>query len=88
LPRSQGGRVAPQVIRGAKQREVDDAAAQTEADARATAWEEVNQMATETAVWVPWSWDEDLLVFSEDAVNAYYHSFATTIDWVNTGVQQ
>ena len=52
------------------------------------AWQEVNKQATETAVWVPWSWDEDLLPYSSNAVNAYYQTFTTTIDWVNVGVSQ
>ena len=67
---------------------IDDAAAETDPQARDEAWQEVNKMATETAVWVPWSWDEDILVFSEDAVNAYYHTYTTTIDYVNVGVSQ
>ena len=67
---------------------IDEAAAETETEARDQAWQEVNQMATETAVWVPWSWDEDILPYSENAVNAYYQTFTTTIDWVNVGVRQ
>ncbi|HEV2755194.1 MAG TPA: ABC transporter substrate-binding protein [Actinomycetota bacterium] len=65
---------------------IDDAAATADPDARATAWEEVNRYATEQAYWVPWSWDEDLLPFSPDAVNAYYHYNYSLIDWPNVGV--
>jgi peptide/nickel transport system substrate-binding protein len=67
---------------------IDEAAAETDPAARDTAWQEVNKMATETAVWVPWSWDEDILPYSENAVNAYYLTFTTTVDWVNVGVKE
>ncbi|MFN2587315.1 MAG: ABC transporter substrate-binding protein [Actinomycetota bacterium] len=65
---------------------IDDAAATSDPDERATKWEEVNRYATEQAYWVPWSWDDDLLPFSEDAVNAYYHYNYALIDWPNAGV--
>jgi peptide/nickel transport system substrate-binding protein len=67
---------------------IDKAAAETDPAARDQAWQEVNKQATETAVWVPWSWDEDILPYSSNAVNAYYQTFTTTIDWVNVGVSQ
>jgi peptide/nickel transport system substrate-binding protein len=69
-------------------RAIDEAAAETEPGARDAAWQEVNKMVTESAVWVPWSWDEAILPFSDKAVNAYYHSYVTTIDWVNVGVRE
>ncbi|MFN2488951.1 MAG: ABC transporter substrate-binding protein [Actinomycetota bacterium] len=66
---------------------IDEAAAEADPEARNEAWQEVNKMATDTAVWVPWSWDEDVIPFSPDAVNAYHHTFTTLIDWVNVGVR-
>ena len=65
---------------------IDEAAAIIDPQERARAWQEVNKMVTESAAVVPWSWDEDILPYSENAVNAYYHTFTTTIDWVNVGV--
>ena len=67
---------------------IDDAAALVDPDEREAAWQEVNKMVTESAVVVPWSWDEDILPYSSNAVNAYYQTFTTTIDWVNVGVRQ
>jgi hypothetical protein len=67
---------------------IDRAAAEVEPAARDRAWKEVNRAVTETATTVPWSWDEDILPYSADAVNAYYQTFTTTIDWVNVGVRQ
>jgi peptide/nickel transport system substrate-binding protein len=67
---------------------IDEASAIVNPEERDAAWQEVNRTATEAAVWVPWSWDEDVLPYSEDAVNAYYLTFTTTIDWVNVGVAQ
>jgi peptide/nickel transport system substrate-binding protein len=69
-------------------RMIDQAAAEVEPAARDRAWKEVNRAVTETATTVPWSWDEDILPYSADAVNAYYQTFTTTIDWVNVGVRQ
>lgn len=66
---------------------IDEAAATSDPTERAAKWEEVNRYATEQAYWVPWSWDEDLLPFSEDAVNAFYHFNYSLIDWPNVGVQ-
>ncbi len=66
---------------------IDDAAATADPAERAAKWEEVNRYVTEQAYWVPWSWDEDLLPFSPDAVNAYYHLNYSLIDWPNAGVQ-
>lgn len=66
---------------------IDEAAATADPTERAAKWEEVNRYATEQAYWVPWSWDEDLLPFSEDAVNAFYHYNYSLIDWPNVGVQ-
>ena len=67
---------------------IDEAAAEIDLAARDKAWQEVNKMATELAVQVPWTWDEDILPYSANAVNAYYLTFTTTIDWVNVGVRQ
>ncbi len=67
---------------------IDKAAAETDPAARDAAWQEVNKQATETAVWVPWTWGEAILPYSENAVGAYYHTYLTTIDWVNVGVQE
>lgn len=66
---------------------IDEAAGTADPTERAAKWEEVNRYATEQAYWVPWSWDEDLLPFSEDAVNAIYHYNYSLIDWPNVGVQ-
>ncbi|HYO60489.1 MAG TPA: ABC transporter substrate-binding protein [Actinomycetota bacterium] len=66
---------------------IDDAAGTADPTERAAKWEEVNRYATEQAYWVPWSWDEDILPFSEDAVNVYYHYNYSLIDWPNVGVQ-
>jgi peptide/nickel transport system substrate-binding protein len=66
---------------------IDDAAATADPTERAAKWEEVNRYATEQAYWVPWSWDEDILPFSEDAVNVFYHYNYSLIDWTNVGVQ-
>lgn len=65
---------------------IDEAAATSDPTERAAKWEEVNRYATEQAYWVPWSWDEDLLPFSEDAVNAFYHYNYSLIDWPNAAV--
>ncbi|MDQ3953364.1 MAG: ABC transporter substrate-binding protein [Actinomycetota bacterium] len=67
---------------------IDDAAATADATERAAKWEEVNRYATEQAYWVPWSWDEDIMPYSEDAVNVYYHYNYSLIDWPNVGVRQ
>lgn len=68
-------------------RMIDEAASTSDPTERAAKWEEVNRYATEQAYWVPWSWDDDLMPFSEDAVNAYYHYNYALIDWPNVGVQ-
>ena len=66
---------------------IDEAAATSDPTERAAKWEEVNRYATEQAYWVPWSWDEDILPYSEDAVNVFYHYNYSLIDWTNVGVQ-
>ncbi len=45
-------------------------------------------MATDLAVWVPWSWDKETIIQSGDLVNPIYLTFVSHIDWVNVGIQQ
>lgn len=66
---------------------IDEAASLTPGDERTAAWENANQLATESAVWVPWSWDESTIIYSEDLVNAIYNTFFAHVDWVAVGVQ-
>ncbi len=65
---------------------LDEASALTDPDERIAKWEEANHAVSELAVIIPWSWDEDIVVFSPKAVGPYYHSFYNSIDWVNVGV--
>ncbi|HVF53599.1 MAG TPA: ABC transporter substrate-binding protein [Actinomycetota bacterium] len=65
---------------------IDAAARLTDPEERDSAWSDVNKQASELGVWVPWSWDSDIVVFSEHAVGAYYHTFYNAIDWVNVGI--
>ena len=66
---------------------IDEATALTPGDERTAAWENANQLATESAVWVPWSWDESTIIYSEDLVNPIYSTFFAHVDWVAVGVQ-
>lgn len=66
---------------------IDEAAAELPGDERTAAWESANQLATESAVWVPWSWDESTIIYSEDLVNPIYNTFFAHVDWVAVGVQ-
>lgn len=67
---------------------IDEAAATPPGPEQTAAWEEANRYATETAVWIPWSWDEEVLLESGDLVNAYYLGFHSHVDWVNLGVEE
>jgi peptide/nickel transport system substrate-binding protein len=67
---------------------IEDASATPPGDERIAAWEEANRMATELAVWVPWSWDEETLIYSEGLVNPIYNTFFAGIDWISVGVTQ
>ncbi|HVL64842.1 MAG TPA: ABC transporter substrate-binding protein [Actinomycetota bacterium] len=68
--------------------EAIDRAAGLTGDDRIEAWEEANRLATESAVWVPWSWDNETIIFSENLVNPIYNTFFSHIDWVVVGVEQ
>ena len=65
---------------------IDEATATPPGADQTTAWEEANRYATESGVWVPWSWDEEVILESGDLVNAYYLGFVSHVDWVNLGV--
>lgn len=65
---------------------IDTAAATPPGDEQTAAWEEANRYATETGVWIPWSWDEEIILESGNLVNAYYLGFHSHLDWVNVGV--
>ncbi|MBE3074113.1 MAG: ABC transporter substrate-binding protein [Actinobacteria bacterium] len=53
---------------------------------RDTAWEEANRLATESGAWVPWTWDNETIIYSENLVNPIYNTFFSHIDWVVVGV--
>jgi peptide/nickel transport system substrate-binding protein len=55
---------------------------------RIDAWTEVNRTATETGAWVPWTWDNETIIYSENLVNPIYNTFFSHIDWINVGVTQ
>ena len=65
---------------------IAEAAAMPPGAERVAAWEEANRYATETAVWVPWSWDKETLIYSPDLINPIYNTFFSHIDWVVAGV--
>lgn len=66
---------------------IDEAAASPLGDEQTTAWEEANKYATETGVWIPWSWDNENIPFSsENIANVYYFGFHSHVDWVNTAI--
>jgi peptide/nickel transport system substrate-binding protein len=67
---------------------VAEAAAETDPQAAADLWEEVNRLATETAAWVPWSWDESSIVLGPRLKNAGYLQFLAQIDWVNASLKR
>ena len=65
---------------------IESASSSPLGDEQTTAWEEANRYATETGVWIPWSWDTSTIVYSENLVNPYYLGFISHVDWVNAGV--
>jgi len=65
---------------------IEEASAAPLGEEQTAAWEAANRYATETAVWVPWSWDNETIIFSENLVNPYYLGFHSHVDWVNAGV--
>ena len=67
---------------------IDDAIASPPGEEQTAAWEAANKYATETGVWVPWTWDNVTQLYSERLVNAYYFSFTAGIDWVNVGIDE
>lgn len=54
---------------------------------RDTAWEEANRLATESGAWVPWTWDNETIIYSANLVNPIYNTFFSHIDWVVAGVK-
>lgn len=54
---------------------------------RVTAWEEANRLATESGAWVPWTWDNETIIYSDNLVNPIYNTFFSHIDWVVAGVK-
>ena len=65
---------------------IDAAAEQSDPAAAKTAWEEANRYATETGVWIPWSWDESVLIYAESVLNPIYLGFNSHVDLANIGV--
>jgi peptide/nickel transport system substrate-binding protein len=66
---------------------IDEAASLT-GDERVAKWEEANRAATESAVWVPWSWDKETIMHSEAVVNPIYNTFFSHLDWVVMGIDE
>ncbi|MEA2499363.1 MAG: hypothetical protein QOH26_1768, partial [Actinomycetota bacterium] len=62
---------------------IDAAIAETDPVAAKPLWEEANRIATETAAWIPWSWDESAIMLGPDLRGAHYLPFLAQIDWVN-----
>ena len=67
---------------------IDTAAATAPGEGQTAAWEEANRYATETAVWIPWSWDESVIIYSPRVLNVYYLGFHSHVDWVNAGIDE
>jgi peptide/nickel transport system substrate-binding protein len=65
---------------------IDAAAAESDPAAAKTAWEEANRYATESGVWIPWSWDESVLIYAEAVLNPIYLTFNSHVDLANIGV--
>ncbi len=66
---------------------IDEAAASPLGEEQTAAWEAANRYATETGVWIPWSWDNDLIAYSsENITNVYYFGFHSQVDWVNIAI--
>jgi peptide/nickel transport system substrate-binding protein len=66
--------------------EAIDSAAALSGDERVEAWENANRLATESGVWVPWSWDNETIIYSEALVNPIYNTFFSHVDYVVAGV--
>ena len=67
---------------------IDTAAATAPGEGQTEAWEEANRYATETGVWIPWSWDESVIIYSPRVQNVYYLGFHSHVDWVNAGIDE
>jgi peptide/nickel transport system substrate-binding protein len=67
---------------------IDRAAGLRLGASRDAAWEEVNEMATRSAVWVPWMWPRANIVHSDALVKPVYLSLISHLDWVNVGVNR
>jgi peptide/nickel transport system substrate-binding protein len=67
---------------------IEEASALPPGDERDAAWEEANKKATELAVWVPWTWDNETIIYSEGLVNPIFNNFFAHVDWVAAGVTQ
>lgn len=65
---------------------IDEASRSPLGEEQTAAWEAANRYATETGVWIPWSWDDSTIVYSDNLVNPYYLGFISHLDWVNAGV--
>ena len=67
---------------------IADAAAIAPGDERDAAWEEVNRTATETAFWVPWTWDDETIIYSEGVLNVFYNqALMAHIDWPSVALE-
>jgi peptide/nickel transport system substrate-binding protein len=67
---------------------IEEASALPPGAERDAAWEEANKKATELAVWVPWTWDNETIIYSEGLVNPIFNNFFAHVDWVAAGVAQ
>lgn len=68
---------------------INSAAAIEPGDERDAAWEEVNRYATETAAWVPWTWDDETIIHSEGVLNVMYNQGCCThIDWPSVALEE
>jgi peptide/nickel transport system substrate-binding protein len=67
---------------------IDEAAATEPGPERDAAWEEVNRMATENASWIPWTWDDETIVYSEGIQNVFYNQACCShIDWPSVALE-
>jgi len=68
---------------------ISNAAALPPGPERDAAWEEVNRAATESAVWVPWTWDDDLTIYSEGVLNVFYNQACCAwFDWPSIALDE
>lgn len=65
---------------------IEAAAAAPLGEEQTTAWEEANKYATDSGVWIPWSWDESIIIYSENLINPIYLGFVSHVDIANVGV--